>query len=50
MASTKNKNKTPQLTRRAALTTPSGVFSAMENSASGFWAVQAVSRRVVASI
>ncbi len=29
MASTKNKNKTPQLTRRAALTTPPGVISCM---------------------
>jgi hypothetical protein len=30
MPSTKNKNKTPQLTRRAALTTPPGVFCPME--------------------
>jgi hypothetical protein len=30
MASIKSKNKTPQLTRRAALTTPPGVFCAMQ--------------------
>jgi hypothetical protein len=36
MISTKNKKNTPQLTRRAALTTPPGVFRAMRNRVCGF--------------
>jgi len=49
MTSTKNKNKTPQLTRRAALTTPPGVFS-QQKFGERTPVAQAISGRVVASI
>jgi hypothetical protein len=43
MASTKNKKNTPQLTRRAALTTPPGVFFEMKRVPSWISAQRAIS-------
>jgi hypothetical protein len=50
MTSTKNKKKTPQLTRRAALTTPPGTFLCDEKFRKRIPVVRAISGRVVASI
>jgi hypothetical protein len=49
MTSTKNKNKTPQLTRRAALTTPPGAFFCNEKFRNWISAQRTIPRRVVAS-
>jgi hypothetical protein len=50
MASTKNKEHTPQLTRWAALTTPPAAFLCNEKFRKWITVLRAISRRVVASI
>jgi hypothetical protein len=50
MASTKQKDRNPQLTSRAALTTPPGAFFRNGKFSEPSEALKAISGRVVASI